>query len=178
MVKKRDLAWILAYPLYQLIGTFRHEGSHALAGWLEGVGIEKFVFRPTLRSGSGLWWGYVVFSEPPGWFTLFAPYLVDLLTFLLFYWICMQVPFYRRSVWLNLVIFGLVSPLVNSSYNYLGHTNSVNDVAYLLDSLSDPLVHGYFWITIAGYLFGLWTVFRSSVTARFSQRSGRLSLEL
>jgi len=30
MLQKRDLLWILAYPIYQIIGTIRHEGSHLL----------------------------------------------------------------------------------------------------------------------------------------------------
>jgi hypothetical protein len=34
VLKKTDLLWLLAYPIYQIIGTIRHEGSHALAGLL------------------------------------------------------------------------------------------------------------------------------------------------
>ena len=33
-LKREDLLWLLAYPLYQIIGTIRHEASHALLAWL------------------------------------------------------------------------------------------------------------------------------------------------
>ncbi len=178
MLIKRDLLWILAYPIYQIIGTFRHEGSHALAALIEGVGVEKFVFWPTFQSGSGIWWGYVTYSDTTSWFTSFAPYLVDLLTFLLFFWICMRVPFFNRSVWLNVVILGLISPLVNTFYNYLGRVNGSNDVARLLKLLPNPAVYTYFWLTIFLYTAGIWYVFRYSETGKYSQPSGRLSLDV
>jgi hypothetical protein len=34
VLKKADFLWLLAFPLYLLIGTLRHEASHALVGWL------------------------------------------------------------------------------------------------------------------------------------------------
>jgi hypothetical protein len=39
MLQKRDMLWILAYPIYQIIGTIRHEGSHALVALLEGARV-------------------------------------------------------------------------------------------------------------------------------------------
>ena len=59
MFKLVDLLWIAAAPLYLLIGTARHEGSHALVALMEGAKVAKFVFWPTERG-----WGYVLF--PPG----------------------------------------------------------------------------------------------------------------
>jgi hypothetical protein len=47
-MKRKDLLWILAYPAYQIIGTIRHEGSHALAAMAEGVEVKKFVFWPNV----------------------------------------------------------------------------------------------------------------------------------
>jgi hypothetical protein len=46
--QKSDMLWLLAYPLYQVIGTVRHEGSHALVALVEGAKIEQFVVLPSI----------------------------------------------------------------------------------------------------------------------------------
>jgi hypothetical protein len=152
--RKSDLLWILAYPLYQLIGTFRHEASHALVAALQGASIEEFVFWPTW-TGSGVRWGYVNWSGPTSWVSLAAPYLCDLATFALFYLICTRFRFRRHWVWVNLVAIGQISPLVNSGYNYLNGLRGGGDVARLLQTLGGPMVHGYLAATLAGYVVGL-----------------------
>jgi hypothetical protein len=43
--QRSDLFWLLAYPLYQVIGTTRHEASHAVA-MEEGATIAQFVVLP------------------------------------------------------------------------------------------------------------------------------------
>jgi len=158
-VRRRDLLWILAYPLYQLIGTFRHEASHTLAAVLQGASLEEFVFWPTW-AGSSLRWGYVSWSGPTNWVVTAAPYLCDLATFALFYLICTQWRFRRHWVWVNLVAIGLISPLVNSGYNYLNGLRGGGDVAQLLQTLGGPTVHGYFVATLAGYALGLFLTLR------------------
>lgn len=45
-LKKADLLWLLAYPLYQIIGTIRHEASRALMAWLEGSAFTNLCFGP------------------------------------------------------------------------------------------------------------------------------------
>jgi len=155
----RDLLWILAYPIYQLIGTFRHEASHALAAVLQGATLEKFVFWPTW-SGSTYRWGFVNWSGPTNWVALAAPYLCDLATFALFYLICTRLRLRRHWVWVNLVAIGLISPMVNSGYNYLNGLSGGGDVAALLQTLPGPAVHGYFVATLAGYALGLFLTLR------------------
>jgi hypothetical protein len=157
MLKKTDLLWCLAYPLYQICGTVRHEASHALGAWLEGATITKFVFWPTVSS-HGFRWGYVQFRGPTSWLTLAAPYFADLLTFGLFFWLCLRLRFSRRWVWLNAVIIGLVSPLANTVFNYLGAARGANDVGRLLHSLPPFAVHAYLALTIVLYGLGLWVV--------------------
>ena len=156
---RRDLIWILAYPLYQLIGTFRHEASHALAAVLQGATLERFVFWPT-SFDSSFRWGYVSYSGSTDWVTTAAPYLCDLATFLVFFAICTRIRFRRHWVWVNLVALGLVSPLVNSAYNYVNGLRGRGDVATLLVELPEGLVHGFFAVTIVIYvvalLFILW----------------------
>ncbi|MDF1500562.1 MAG: hypothetical protein P1P76_08840 [Anaerolineales bacterium] len=150
----KDLLWGLAYPVYQVIGTFRHEAGHALAAIAFGGAIEEFVFLPTKG-----YWGYVRWEGPRNLFTNGAPYLLDLLTFLIFFVICMRLPFRRRWVWLNLVIIGAVSPLINTAYNYRPNPERVNDVDVLLGDGNAIVVHTYFVLTILLYLAGIYILF-------------------
>ncbi len=160
-MKITDLVWILAYPAYQLIGTLRHELSHALAAMLEGAKITEFVFLPTQG-----YWGYVNWEGPVTSAAIGAPYICDLITFGLFFVLCMSARFERRWVWLNAVVLGMVSPLINSAYNYQGGFRGQNDVGKLLESLPPIYVHTYFWFTMVFYIIGLVLVFKWSRTAR------------
>jgi hypothetical protein len=160
VLKNADLLWLLAYPLYQIIGTIRHEASHALMAWLEGSTIHKFVFWPTVDEWGRFRWGYVELSEPTTWLTLAAPYFADLFTFGLFFWICLRLRFSRHWLWLNAVIIGLISPLFNTSYNYLRSSVAVSDVGRLLHSLPPFVVHAYLVLTITVYSIGLYEVFK------------------
>lgn len=90
-MKKTDLLWTLAYPLYQTIGTIRHEGGHALVAWLQGAEIEEFVFIPRIR-GDIFYWGYVRWVGNTNWLATAAPYFLDLLTFAIFFLICCKLP--------------------------------------------------------------------------------------
>lgn len=161
-MKRIHLLWLLAYPLYQVIGTLRHEASHALAAVLQGAEIIEFAFLPTLREGFGLSWGYVRWRGATGWVTLAAPYLCDLLTFAVFFAFCMWALFRWRWLWLNLVILGMISPLINSGYNYAGGFWRANDVGRLLDALPPWGVHAFFILSLAAYLAGIVLVFRRS----------------
>jgi hypothetical protein len=163
-MKKSDLLWIFAYPIYQVVGTIRHEGSHALAGYLEGLTIKKFVFLPYLRNGH-LIWGHVDFNGSFSWLTIFAPYLCDLITFLIVFFLCLLVSFRQRWVWLNLIALGIISPFANSLYNYLGGFSSNNDVGYLLTVLPRYAVHVYFICTLCAYVVGFIIIFSFSRTA-------------
>jgi len=74
-MRRKDLLWILAYPVYQIIGTIRHEGSHALAAMAEGIEVEKFVFWPSLPGGK-FYFGYVNWEGSTTWFVTAAPVLL------------------------------------------------------------------------------------------------------
>ncbi|MGD8730302.1 MAG: M50 family metallopeptidase [Anaerolineales bacterium] len=155
----KDFYWVLAYPIYQVIGTLRHESGHALAAIAFGGKIEEFVFLPTQG-----YWGYVRWDGPHNLFTIGAPYLLDLLTFLIFFAICMQFSFRRRWIWLNLVIIGVVSPLINSVYNCRQNPGRVNDVTILLRDGNETMVHAYFILTLSLYVAGLWILFTRAKT--------------
>ncbi len=169
-MKIKDLLWLLAYPIYQVIGTFRHEGAHALVAIIRGGEVSKFVFWPSLYNGD-FYWGYVIFDGPKGLLSSAAPYLLDLITFCFFFPLCLFVLFKRKWIWLNLAVIGLVSPLANSFYNYRGGLSSLNDVGKMFRDLSDILVHGYFFSTLVIYLIGIILVFGFSKTARFFRKS-------
>ncbi len=176
-MKKTDFYWLFAYPVYQVIGTFRHEASHALVAWLEGARIIEFVFWPTIR-GTEFYWGYVLWEGRTDWLVLAAPYLVDLLTFGLFFLVCMRAKFVNRAIWLNLVIVGALSPLINSLYNYWGSVGGRNDIGLLFEQLPSTVVHGYFVTTLALYVAGLVLLFWRSNRSRADRRRGRLSFDL
>ncbi len=139
--------------MYQTFGTARHELSHALVAWLQGATITRVVVWPQTDLGV-FTWGYTEWDGPTGWPTLAAPYLCDLVWFLGFLVLCARVR--NRAVWLNLVVTGLVSPLVNSGYQWvLGFSTPGGDVWGLRQALPDPLVQAYFGLTLALYLVGL-----------------------
>jgi hypothetical protein len=161
-LKRKDLWWILAYPLYQLIGTLRHEASHALAAVMQGARITEFVIWPTRGR-----WGYVNWEGSVTPAVMAAPYICDLLTFLVFFLVCMVIRFdKRRWIWLNGIALGIISPLVNSAYNYWGGLRGPNDVGKLFETMNPAMVHGYFWLTIGVYLAGLFLTFTESRMAR------------
>ncbi len=171
MLYTQDLLWLFAYPIYQTLGTLRHEASHALVALLEGARIRAFVIWPTLSQQGRITWGYVSWAGNTSWLTTAAPYACDLLTYALCFWLCMTRPFSRRWVWLNLVILGLVSPLINSLYNYMGGFFKSNDVGRLLQTLPPVTVHLYFLVSISIYIIGLIAVLKHPRPTAFHRPS-------
>lgn len=158
-MRRTDLWWLFALPVYQTIGTIRHEGSHALAAMAEGAKIERFVVFPSTELGR-FTFGFTQFSGRTDWFVLFAPYLCDLLWFVGFFFVCTRIRLRFHALWLNLVILGLISPLVNSGYQYLASFfGPATDIARVRAAVPDALVHLYFLLTIALYVVGLVAVF-------------------
>jgi hypothetical protein len=153
LLRPSDAAWLLAYPLYQILGTARHEASHALVAMAQGARIDRIVAVPSIVDGRFLW-GYTAFSGGRlNWLVWAAPYFADLLTVVLFLplcrWAAVRAP---HAVWLNLVVIGLVSPLANSSYEYvLAFLRPMSDVAYVLTQVPPALVHAWFVVTIPLY---------------------------
>ena len=155
-MKRKDLLWFLAYPVYQTIGTLRHEGSHALAAMAEGAEVTKLVFWPSFHNGR-FYWGYVSWSGPTTWFTTAAPYFSDLITFFIAALIILVARPGRRWLWLNILIIGMLSSLVNSANNYIrGLIGGTNDIGKLLQVLDPVAVHLYFALTMLLYAWGLY----------------------
>ena len=155
-MKKKDFLWLLLYPLYQTIGTLRHEGSHALAATAEGAEVTQSVFWPSFDNGR-LLWGHVAYEGSTTWFTTAAPYFCDLLIFLVALLIILEAKPLRRWLWLNILIIGMLSCLVNSAYNYFGGlAGRFNDVGELLGVLDPIAVHLYFALTLLFYAWGIY----------------------
>jgi hypothetical protein len=155
-MKKKDLLWLLAYPVYQIIGTFRHEGSHALAAMAEGAKVTKFVFWPSFDLGK-FTWGHAGWESSTTWFAIAAPYFCDLLIFFVALLIILEAKPRPRWLWLNILIIGMLSPFINSVYNYFsGLAGSQNDIGELLHDLNPIAVHVYFAVTLLFYAWGLY----------------------
>lgn len=154
---KKDLLWFLLYPVYQTISTIRHEGSHALAAMAEGAEVTEFVFWPTFRPfrfGHLSWDGFTT------WFTYAAPYFCDLIISFVALLIILEAKLKCRWLWLNILIIGMLTPLLNSAYNYSRGLAGIpiNDVSKLLGALDPIAVHLYFVLTLLFYAWVYTTV--------------------
>ena len=88
-MKKTDLCWLLGWPIYQLVGTARHELSHALVAALQGARITKIEILPSFQP-HGFLWGYVEWTGGhTNALVTAAPYLCDFAMFLVFLPLCM-----------------------------------------------------------------------------------------
>jgi len=150
-MKKKDLLWGLLYPVYQTIGTIRHEGAHALAAMAEGAEIKEFVFWPTPG-----YWGYVSYSGSTTWFFDAAPYFSDLITFFAAVLIILVAKPRQRWLRINIIIIGILSSLWNSAQNYMGGLWSSGDVGRLLQRLDPVAIHTYFILTLLLYAWGMY----------------------
>lgn len=156
-LRRTDVWWLLGYPVYQTFGTIRHEGSHALAAKIEGADIKKFVIYPQTDLGR-FTWGYTKWTAGvTGWFTDAAPYLGDLIWFVAFFFILTRIRWRNHLVWLNLMIIGLISPLVNSFVGWMVGIfgSSDTDVAKWLTESPPALIHLYLLLTCAAYVLAL-----------------------
>lgn len=162
MIRKRDWFWLLAFPLYLVVGTFRHEFAHAVVAHAQGAEIIQFVFYPSIQKDGLFYFGYVSWRGATTWVVDAAPYLLDVITYVLCFPCVFCFGFRQHWLWLNLVILGLISPIVNSLYNYLRGS----DVRNLLEELPDLPVHGFFLLGLGLSFFGLLLIFTKSKQAQ------------
>ncbi len=159
LVTKRDLWWLFAAPLYLAIGTLRHEASHALAGRWIGLTISDFVWWPTDKG-----WGYVRFEPTSAtvhwWVMLAAPYMCDALLLLVTVVVCSKSRRLPRWAWVNLIAVGILSPIVDTLWNYKGFWKPRNDVANIIRGYGAGWTHFAFAILLAGYVVGLLVLIR------------------
>ena len=156
-----DFLWLLLFPIHFVLGTARHEASHALAGLAQGASIAEYSILP-----SGRGWGYVRLDRlPSGWLVPAAPYLCDVLTFGLGCFLCMRLPGRFRGLFINVLGLMVLSPLVNSANAYNGGLRGRGDVGYLLQILPPIAVNVSFVAALAVYLVGTWLLLTRSPVA-------------
>lgn len=112
----------LLYPLYQVIGTARHEYMHALFGTIQGLDIHEIRILPSRIDGKW-YWGYIRWSGGEGGALFYtAPYIADaillvLASLVLKTWV--NVDWWESHVHtlFATAIILLVSPAVDIVYN-------------------------------------------------------------
>ena len=163
MIRKRDWLWLLLLPVYLILSTYRHESAHAIVATLQGAEVLKFVFWPSFYENGQFYYGYVLWQGgETNWLVDAAPYFMDILTYSIFFPIAYWVKFRWHSLWLNLVIIGLVSPIINSLYNYIRGS----DVRDMLAVLPNFMVHACFLVGLGLAVLGLVFSFKSSAHAK------------
>jgi hypothetical protein len=165
MIRKRDWFWLFAIPIYLIVGTFRHELSHAVVAHAQGAEILKFTFWPSVHENGKFYYGYVVWRGQTTWLVDAAPYFFDVITYAVFFPLVYLIAYKRHWVWLNLVIIGLISPMVNTLHNYMVG----GDVTDLLEALPPLLVHGFFLLGLGLALLGLVFLFTHSKQAKLER---------
>jgi hypothetical protein len=160
-LKKTDLWWLLGWPVYQLLGTARHELSHAAVAVCQGARIEQIAIVPSFQS-DGFLWGYVSWTGGRvTWLVAAAPYLVDFAFYLAVLFVCLTAFRLRRWLWLNLFILGLLSPFVDTAANYSKlFRRPAGDVNELASQFPPVLIHSLFLGVMLFYLLGMWHALR------------------
>jgi len=119
-----DLLWhLLAYPIYQILGTIRHEACHALTARSFGADILEFKFLPGRRDDGQWYWGYVRWrgdlDRDQKRLTLMMPYILD--TILIFGGtLLLRLNEFPNFHWMAFAaIMLIVSPALDVVYNLL-----------------------------------------------------------
>ena len=109
-------------------------------GLAQGARLVEFSVLPSQRG-----WGYVrLDGGHVGWLMSAAPYVCDLLTFVIGYIWSFRIPPHRRWLFVNVFVIAVLSPLIDSVTNYLGVFYPGGDVGYLARVLGAATVHGFF----------------------------------
>lgn len=140
---------LVSIVLMILLTTVRHEGSHALAAWLCDVPVHEVRLLPGIHPELGFYFGYVSRGDGGGWVVDAAPYLGAILWLAVFYPLVRRLSG-NRLLWMPILFVGVVSPLVDLTYNYQGGLwRAGTDVHDLLLALPDMAVHACFLSAIA-----------------------------
>lgn len=114
---------LLAYPLYQIVSTFRHEGSHAAEVWFHGGVVVQFKILPHFYRGD-FYWGRVrwitPFSAAYALAILRAPYAVNAASIAWGFVLAraIAVGLVQMNHWTRFgLIMLLVSPAIDTLYN-------------------------------------------------------------
>lgn len=121
----RELPWwawilnIVLYPIYQILGTLKHEGAHALGAKIQGLRILEFRYLPSRIDGRW-YWGYVRFDGMPNTTTRLMPYYVDAIVFIIgvsLFWTNEEWWAQHAQLFLPSFILTIILPIVDVIYN-------------------------------------------------------------
>jgi len=119
---------IPGYLIYQILGTSRHELSHAVAYLFSGYGITRICVLPSQRDGQ-FYWGYVESMPKMGAkmniHIMLAPYYTDLICIGMWFLTYIYAPRpwvpndARLSInlWICATVLLLLSPITDMLYN-------------------------------------------------------------
>lgn len=157
-----DLWWVLASPVYLVLGTLRHEGSHLLVGLAQGGRIGAFSILPSDRG-----WGFVQMQGGQiSWLTFAAPYLGDALVFAAGYVWAFRIAPTRRWLFVNVFVVMMLSPLINTANNSVGGlASSGSDFFWLGRQFGAVAVTVASGLAIASYSYGILRVLTRSPMA-------------
>lgn len=116
-----DILWhVLAYPIYQILGTLRHELCHAAAAKSFGATIEEFRVLPHRRDGRW-YWGYVRWGGDLDAAQVSvvkkAPYLLNVALVVAWFVLRYAREFESFHWFAFATVTLLVSPVADSTYN-------------------------------------------------------------
>lgn len=122
---------VVGYPVYQILGTVRHELSHVVSYWLSGYGVQDLHLLPFRDKDGTFFWGRALPATRPGAkHTIhmhLSPYYVNVV--LIAAWTVFAVMIGKKpevissinrleyNLMLGFTVFLLVSPLVDTGYN-------------------------------------------------------------
>lgn len=114
---------LLLYPVYQILGTLKHEGAHALVGVAQGLRVLEFHVLPERVNGQWFW-GRVLMSGRLSPLGFLAPYIVDVIVFTIGvltagHWVSGD--WWITHVWMFFMtmILLVVLPIVDLIYNVI-----------------------------------------------------------
>lgn len=116
-----DVLWhVLAYPIYQILGTLRHELCHAAAAKAFGATITELSVLPCRRDGQW-YWGYTRWvgdlTGDQRSAVRRAPYAIDVLLIAVWFILFYPNEFESFHLFAFTAVMLLVSPVADIVYN-------------------------------------------------------------
>ncbi|NSW53738.1 MAG: hypothetical protein HPY85_14650 [Anaerolineae bacterium] len=165
---KKDSHWLYALPIYLLINSLRHQIANVIAVLLTGGRLTRFTLLPDFSPAGWLRFSNIQWVGGEEWLILAAPYVADLITFVVFFLLLQRKVVQKRWLFINLLILGLLSPVFNSAYDYFSTVFVATDVSRIISHMPyEELVHLYFVLTLSFYVMAIQYLLQNSATARF-----------
>lgn len=141
----RSLIWI-SLIWYTII---RHELSHALGAFLVGGRINEIRLTPGIHEELGFYWGYVSYTMEPHWIVKMLPFFIDTFSISIGFLIVIWSQIKSYDLLRLLVLFLIVSPIIDLIYNYQGvFWRQTSDVYEITEMVNSWTIHLFFVTSI------------------------------